>query len=175
MSMSLGSITSNALSSGAQDSYPALFLSLVSFGVPLFVPYLVSDLKTSWLFCVFLEQNLYCNCRLLWQMLSLPQPLFTKIICEKEQNIFKLFLFSHSFNDKGVHRHTQIHTHIRTSETVLFCWKWLRTGVTSGRSALVLVVWLELRRDTVTEMGILCSLSLISRWKSEEFIFCVIV
>lgn len=33
----------------------------------------------------------------------------------------------------------------------------------SGRSVLVLVVGLELHRDTVTETGILCSLSLMSR------------
>lgn len=41
------------------------------------------DLKTFWSFIVFLEQNLYCSSKLLWQMLSLPQPLCIKTICKK--------------------------------------------------------------------------------------------
>lgn len=49
-------------------------------------PYLASDTQPSWLFCLFPEQNLYCNSRLLWQMWSLPQPLFIKVICQKQQS-----------------------------------------------------------------------------------------
>lgn len=102
---------------------------LVCFGLP-FSPYLASDLKTSWLFCVFLEQNLYCNSRLLWQMLSLPQPLFTKIICQKKQqsrNCYTLLIYSHThrYICKALNSHsfsTDRQTHICTSETALFCW-----------------------------------------------------
>ncbi len=80
---------------------------------------------------------------------------------EKKSRTFLTF----SFMDT----HTA-YARICTSESGLFCWKTLSTGVTLGRSALVLVVWLELNRDTVTETLILCSLSLISRWNRRVYI-----
>lgn len=46
-------------------------------------PYPLSDLNTLLPFSVCLEQKSYCRRRLLWQMLSLPQPLFRKVICQK--------------------------------------------------------------------------------------------
>lgn len=125
------------------------------------VAYLASGLKISWLLCVvFLEQNLYCNVRLLWQMLSRPQPSCTRTICEKQRGRNDFFkLISKAFSPKGFDD-----TCVCTSESVLFCWRRLRTGVMSDGPALVRLVWPELHRDTLTLTGILSSLSLISRW-----------
>lgn len=122
--------------------------------------YPLSDLNTLLPFCVCLEQKSYSRWRLLWQMLSLPQPLFRRVICQKHTGQRSLLTLSKVLICScGQRRLLKLNCQdLCTSETLLLGWKRSSMGVTCS-----LVHWVELPRDIVTETGIECSRSLKSR------------